>query len=93
MDEVADALRQGCTMTVDPFGENLLAYSRGQANWRDAGRESEVSQLTQADGLVLPADEALWAFSEPHASQIRSDFVASEQVGDRVLWVRQTGGD
>lgn len=93
IDEVVDALREGCTMIVDPFGENLLAYSRGQANWRDAGRESEVSQLTQADGLVLPADEALWAFAEPHASQVRSNFVASEHVGDRVLWVRQTGGD
>lgn len=89
IDEVVNALRRGCTMSVDPYGEGLLAHARGQADWQDAGRASESAHISQAKGLVLPADEERWAFLEQQSAQIKSDFVVAKEVGDRILWVRK----
>lgn len=90
IDDVVDSLREGCTMTVDPFGENLLAYSRGHADWAETGRALEMSHIAQAERLVLPEDESRWSFTEQQSVQIKSDFVVSEKVGNRSLWVRQS---
>ena len=87
IDEVVDALRSGCTMSVDPFGDGLLAHARG-GDRRAAAIAAEERHLAQADGLVLPIDETQWPFTARTGYEIRTDFVAGEVVGTRVLWER-----
>jgi hypothetical protein len=48
-----------------------------------------MSHIAQAERLVLPEDESRWSFTEQQSVQIKSDFVVSEKVGNRGLWVRQ----
>lgn len=93
IDNVVASLREGCEITVDAFGENLLAYSRGRADWAEAGRTLEMSHIAQAERLVLPEDESRWSFTEQQSAQIKSDFVVSEKVGNRILWIRRSGDD
>lgn len=91
IDEVVDALQQGCTMTVDPYGENLLAQSRGVEGWRDAGGRSEAPHLAQADALVLPSSRPPRPLDEEQEAETGTSFEAAEVVGDRVLWVKIEG--
>lgn len=85
IDEVVDGLRDGCEITVDPYGESLLAQARGREDWREARRESEAPALGAADAVIVPSDsdQAL------QRSLSQAKFVVKEQIGNYTLWTRE----
>lgn len=85
IDEGVDALERGCPITVDPFGETLLAQSREAEHPGPASPDPAMIQFLESDGLVLPIDETRWSLP---AEIVKRHFVPLEEVGRRVLWVK-----
>lgn len=87
-DQVNSTLAKGCPLTVDWYGRNLVAMSRGTgpgAAYVNAGWET----ILQADAVVFYLDEAAWPLTDEQQFAFLAAFDQERLVGRRSLWVAE----
>lgn len=83
-------LARGCSFTIDPVGVFLASLSSTASLGDDpAWRTRMFTQLEASDGVILPADRALWWLDEEQTATLERKYAKVGELEALSFWDRK----